>query len=399
LIPRINSTLPLYSLYRNTCHFTRKHSRMSLIAAAALAAGAVGATAADFAPQALAAGNATPSAHVAATAHVDSLIIPGADGGAPTQASAVNVPRASDWAAGLSHARTDAEQAPAAHALISHGLITHPLTVQLPAASAAASQPAVSQAASGQPVIVNTPMGYTPTVQTPTAQTPTAQPTATQSVMAAASTAPAVTAKGQAAPAQPAKPTATPAHAAPSHSAPSHAAQAHHAAPGPAAHRPAATRQAPAAPWKPYLIYDSVTPSSIPGGHQVATYANGAYKASAKSVAGRGNVLWIDTNGSDPRANVLDVEPGDATPSGAAQWVKAKLSGQRNSVAIVYTMLSDWQAVKGYVGGLPSWMQAKVHYWIADPTGVAHVVRGSNATQWYWGQNYDITTANPGFES
>jgi hypothetical protein len=21
------------------------------------------------------------------------------------------------------------------------------------------------------------------------------------------------------------------------------------------------------------------------------------------------------------------------------------------------------------------------------------------ATQWYWGQNYDITTANPGFES
>jgi hypothetical protein len=68
-------------------------------------------------------------------------------------------------------------------------------------------------------------------------------------------------------------------------------------------------------------------------------------------------------------------------------------------VAIVYTMLSDWQAVKGYVGGLPSPMQAKVRYWIADPTGVAHVVAGSNATQWYWGQNYDITTANPGFES
>jgi hypothetical protein len=44
-------------------------------------------------------------------------------------------------------------------------------------------------------------------------------------------------------------------------------------------------------------------------------------------------------------------------------------------------------------------MQSKVRYWIADPTGVAHVVHGSNATQWYWGQNYDITTANPGFES
>ena len=68
-------------------------------------------------------------------------------------------------------------------------------------------------------------------------------------------------------------------------------------------------------------------------------------------------------------------------------------------MAIVYTMLSDWQAVKGYVGGLPSWMQSKVRYWIADPTGVAHVVHGSNATQWYWGQSFDITTANPGFES
>jgi hypothetical protein len=142
-----------------------------------------------------------------------------------------------------------------------------------------------------------------------------------------------------------------------------------------------------------------VTPSSIPAGQQVATYANGAYAQSATSMSGRGHVLWIDTNGSDPGANVLDVEPGDATPSGAAQWVKERLSSQPHAVAIVYTMLSDWQAVKGYIGALPIRMQANVRYWIADPTGVAHVVPGSNATQWYWGQNYDISTANPGFES
>jgi hypothetical protein len=346
LNPRINSTLPLYSLYRNTCRFTRKHSRMSLIAAAALAAGAVGATTADFAPQALAAGTATPSAHVTAIAQVDSPIIPGT--GEP--AKAVDVPRASDWATEFSHTHTAAEQSPAAHNLISPAL----------------------------------------TVQPPTAQPPAAQATAAQNP-AAASTAPAVGAKGQAAPAQPAKP--------PAHTARTHAAQPHPAASRPAAAHPAVSHRAPAAPWKPFLIYDSVTPSSIPAGQQVATYANGAYAASAKSVGGRGNVLWIDTNGSDPRANALDVEPGDATPSGAAQWVKAKLSGQPDTVAIVYTMLSDWQAVKGYVGGLPSSMQARVRYWIADPTGVAHVVPGSNATQWYWGQNYDITTANPGFES
>jgi hypothetical protein len=151
---------------------------------------------------------------------------------------------------------------------------------------------------------------------------------------------------------------------------------------------------------KPYQIYDSVTPSSIPANQNAAVYANGAYAASPSQVAGHGNhVLWIDTNGSDPNANALDVEPGDATPAGAAAWVQAKLNANHNSVAIVYTMISQWQAVKDNVAALPQWMQSKVRYWIADPTGVDHVLPGANATQWYWGNNYDITTANPGFQS
>ena len=75
------------------------------------------------------------------------------------------------------------------------------------------------------------------------------------------------------------------------------------------------------------------------------------------------------------------------------------LTAYPNSVAIVYTMLSDWQAVQDSVGGLPSWMQSHVRYWIADPTGVPHVVPGSSATQWYWGSSYDISTANPNFSS
>src|SRR6185437_10277949 len=127
--------------------------------------------------------------------------------------------------------------------------------------------------------------------------------------------------------------------------------------------------------------------------------ADGAYAASTSTVSGRGHVLWIDTNGSDTRADALDVEPGDDTPSGAAQWVAAKLNADPKAVAIVYTMVSDWQAVKDNVAGLPHWMQDKVRYWIADPTGFPHVLPGSNATQWYWGNSYDITTANPGFWS
>jgi len=367
LNPRINSTLPQYPLIRNTCRLTRKHSRVSLIAAAAFAAGAFGAVATDMAAPAEAAVNAAPSSHITATAQLDSLIVSGMGGAATTPAG--DVPKASEWAAGLSRTQAVTEQSPAAHALAAHALVTHPLTVQLPTAQATAAQGVAAQGVAGPANATNTPTG---------------QATATPGVAA-----PAVAAKGQAAPAQPAKPKVTPAHATPSHAAQPHPAAAH----------PVASHPAPAMPIKPFVIYDSVTPSSIPGGQQVATYANGAYAQSAASMSSRGHVLWIDTNGSDPKADVLDVEPGDATPSGAAQWVKARLSSQPHAVAIVYTMLSDWQAVKGYVGRLPVRMQANVRYWIADPTGVAHVVPGSNATQWYWGQNYDISTATPGFES
>jgi hypothetical protein len=146
---------------------------------------------------------------------------------------------------------------------------------------------------------------------------------------------------------------------------------------------------------KPYQIYDSVTPSSLPGGKAAAVYANGAYAASAGQVTGHKSVLWIDTNGSNPGANVLDVEPGDATPAGAAAWAQQRLAHHPHSVAIVYTMLSSWQAVKDHVAHLPKAQQDNVRYWIADPTGVDHIVPGASATQWYWGTHVDISTASP----
>jgi hypothetical protein len=160
------------------------------------------------------------------------------------------------------------------------------------------------------------------------------------------------------------------------------------AAAGHAAHAAAAA--------KPYLIYDSVTPSSIPAHHEIATYADGAYAVPASHVAGK-HVLWIDTNGSDPRAGALDVEPGDATPAGAAAWAKAKLTAQPHGTAIIYTMRSDWAAAQAAVDTLPGHMRDQVRWWIADPTGTPHIVPGAQATQWYWGPNYDITTATPGF--
>jgi hypothetical protein len=150
-------------------------------------------------------------------------------------------------------------------------------------------------------------------------------------------------------------------------------------------------------PKQPYTIYDSVNPSAVPVGQRIATYVDGPYAVSSSQVTGRPSVLWIDTNGSNPKASALDVEPGDATPTGAAQWVQQKLSASPSSTAIVYTMQSEWPQVKAAISTLPSGMQSHVKYWIADPTGTPHMVPGASATQWYWGNSYDISTAQPGF--
>jgi hypothetical protein len=155
------------------------------------------------------------------------------------------------------------------------------------------------------------------------------------------------------------------------------------------------------APWagasQPTTIYDSINPAAIPAGQTVATYADGAYQVSSASVSGRGNVLWIDTNGSDTHADALDVEPGDVTPAGAAQWVSAKLSASPHADAIIYTLKNEWGSVQDSISTLPSWMQSHVKYWIADPTGTPHILPGASATQWYWGSSYDISQTQPGF--
>jgi hypothetical protein len=155
--------------------------------------------------------------------------------------------------------------------------------------------------------------------------------------------------------------------------------------------------RAPASPAEPYLIYDSTTPSALPSQHVAAAYATGSYAASAAQMAGHKQVVWIDTTGHDTSASALDVEPGDATPGLAANWAYHRLSQHPNSTAVIYTMRSEWPAVQAAVGGLPQHMQDHVRWWIADPTGVPHVVPGAAATQWYWGSSYDITTATPRF--
>jgi hypothetical protein len=223
------------------------------------------------------------------------------------------------------------------------------------------------------------PVRITPT--SPATQAPSSSPAPAHAATGAAVPAPGQPAAAQPAPAQ-SQPTAAQPAAAP-------------AAPTAAAPQQQQPVTQPAS--GPYQIYDSTTPSSIPAGQQAAVYADGVYAASPSQVAGHSNTLWIDTNGSDPSANALDVEPGDATPAQAGQWVAQKLTGTPDQVAIVCTMRSDWPAAQAAVGQLPQWMQSHVRWWIADPTGVPHMVPGASATQWSWGPNYDTSTANPGF--
>jgi hypothetical protein len=153
--------------------------------------------------------------------------------------------------------------------------------------------------------------------------------------------------------------------------------------------RPAVRR----GPVKPYLIYDSVLPGALPAHHVAAVYATGPYAIPASAVQGRSRVLWIDVRGTDPAADVLDIEPGCASPATAAAWVTARLRQSPGSLAVLYTSIAEWALVKDEVAGLPGWMQARIRWWIANPTGYPHLVPGSDATQWYWGSSVDISTA------
>jgi hypothetical protein len=165
-----------------------------------------------------------------------------------------------------------------------------------------------------------------------------------------------------------------------------------------AAHQSAAAHAtARSKPAKPYIFYDSTEPQAVPAGAEVATYATGARPVPTSAVAGRKNVLWIDTLGTDPSAQALDVEPGCASPSQVPGWISAKLKAHPHELAIIYTTLSEWSEVQADVASLPSSMRSQIRWWIADPTGTPHMVPGAQATQYYWGSSYDISLAEPDF--
>jgi hypothetical protein len=110
-------------------------------------------------------------------------------------------------------------------------------------------------------------------------------------------------------------------------------------------------------------MYDAVTPANIPPDAQlVAGYLTGPYAWKASDWARFPNVphVQIATQSTYNVGNCLDVETGDATPTGAVQWVKNRRAAGVDPTC--YCNSSTWPSVRA------AFQAAKVpepHYWIA----------------------------------
>lgn len=153
-----------------------------------------------------------------------------------------------------------------------------------------------------------------------------------------------------------------------------------------------------------FTLYDSVTPENIPNGANAAVYVNGRFFARPDQVRRFKSVYWIDVNGTDPFAQCLDVETGDADASQIPEWVTRHVDhyglGNPRVKARLYGNLignpphNGWQSMRNQVATLPPEYRAHVVYWIANPTGVPHIVPGSAGTQYKWTSKVDISLCN-----
>jgi hypothetical protein len=146
-------------------------------------------------------------------------------------------------------------------------------------------------------------------------------------------------------------------------------------------------------------MYDSTQPWLIPtSAEYIAVYANGLYKADPASVQQRfpkARVFSIDVLNTDPGGcGIADVENGDMKPGDIPSWVDRRLTKRPDVLCRVYCNKSTWPSVKSEVAKLPQDKRDTVRYWIADPTGQGHMVPGADATQWYWGEDWDESTIN-----
>ncbi len=143
-------------------------------------------------------------------------------------------------------------------------------------------------------------------------------------------------------------------------------------------------------------MYDSVNWQGLRRGTDVALYICGRYAApNTPAMKARfRTITWICVCAKHPEANALDIEKFDATPADVPQWTHDHVAHYGpHARSRLYCNLGTWPAVKAEVASLPLALRSTVRYWVAHPTGKAHVVPGSSATQWGWAAGYDTSTA------
>ncbi len=133
---------------------------------------------------------------------------------------------------------------------------------------------------------------------------------------------------------------------------------------------------------------DSITASDIPlAGLDVAMgYINGAYAwsgADAQRFAGRGiPVSFIDVNASRPDADILDVEVGNATVSGAVHWIqdRKRLSPQPSYPGIIYCNRSTLTPLFNAMNAAGLQIVRDFRLWIATLDGTKRVADMTGVT-------------------
>lgn len=137
-------------------------------------------------------------------------------------------------------------------------------------------------------------------------------------------------------------------------------------------------------------MYDSVNPARIPRDAQmVAGYVNGPYKWSAADWALFPNAVHVGiaVRASFDGGEVLDVEPGDATPAQAVEWVRMRRA--RGVDPTVYCSESTWPTV---VRAFASAGVVPPHYFIAHYDGDERIPIGAVAKQYRNTPDWDLSS-------
>lgn len=140
-------------------------------------------------------------------------------------------------------------------------------------------------------------------------------------------------------------------------------------------------------------MYDSTRPNLIPSSAAiVCVYINGRYAVDIAAVQKQfphARILEIDVLGNAPDASIKDVENFDIPVSSVQEVCMARFQKHPNALTRLYCNLSTWPGVKDQVRGLSEAAKSNIRYWIANPTEIAHLVPGSDATQYFWGSTFD----------